>query len=114
MKPETEKALRAASTELRQEILSLLADLMTAEDFVAPFTDLDDELTVCGLEILDAFREIADDDEPEISLGQIDRLHEAICDGRKQDAVDILSDISGRREWSVDEYANLFPGRVTL
>jgi hypothetical protein len=41
-----------------------------------------------------------------------DRLHDAICEGRRQDAIDILNDITGGQLRSVREQRNLFPGRV--
>ncbi|TPM39349.1 hypothetical protein FJ951_26950 [Mesorhizobium sp. B2-2-3] len=41
-----------------------------------------------------------------------DRLHDAICEGSRQDAVDILNDITNGRLRSVREQRNLFPDRV--
>lgn len=41
-----------------------------------------------------------------------DRLHDAICEGRRQDAIDILNDIVDGGLRSVREQNNLFPDRV--
>lgn len=41
-----------------------------------------------------------------------DRLHEAICEGRRDDAIDILNELSEWRLRSVAEQHNLFPDRV--
>ena len=40
------------------------------------------------------------------------RMHDAICEGRRQDAIDILNEVTGGQYRSVREQANLFPGRV--
>lgn len=40
------------------------------------------------------------------------RLHDAICEGRRQDAIDILNDVTGENYRSVAEQRNLFPDRV--
>lgn len=40
------------------------------------------------------------------------RLHDAICEGRRQDAIDILNDITNGQHRSVREQRNLFPDRV--
>lgn len=41
-----------------------------------------------------------------------ERIHEAICEGRRQDAIDLLRDITNLPLRSVREQANLFPQRV--
>lgn len=40
------------------------------------------------------------------------RLHEAICEGRRQDAIDILNEDGEMYLRSVREQHNLFPDRV--
>lgn len=40
------------------------------------------------------------------------RIHEAICEGRRQDAIDILNEITGDHFRSVAEQHNLFPDRI--
>ena len=48
-----------------------------------------------------------------VSFGEnADRIHDAICEGRRQDAIDILNDVTGGNYRSVREQANLFPDRV--
>lgn len=117
MKPETEKGLRAASVETQKEIVKLLADIMAAEDFADPLFEVDsaDGLTAQGQAI---FNELSDDEEKEaeetdstIDDSQLDRLHEAICENRKEDAIDILREISGDYFRTVPEQKHLFPGR---
>lgn len=51
---------------------------------------------------------------PEISerMQRITRLHEAICENRRDDAIDILNEMSEWRLRSVAEQRNLFPDRV--
>lgn len=44
--------------------------------------------------------------------GEADRLHEMICEGRRDDAIALLSEITGLRFRSVREWRNLFPERV--
>lgn len=114
MKPETEKGLREASTELRQEIIRKLAELMTADDFIGALFD-DGDLTNEGSAILSALTDDsdADEDEPQVSYDDATRLHEAICEGRKQDAVDILNEITGENFRSFREQKNLFPDRCS-
>lgn len=45
-------------------------------------------------------------------MQRITRLHEAICEGRRQDAIDILNEMSEWRLRSVSEMHNLFPERI--
>ncbi len=40
------------------------------------------------------------------------RLHDAICEGRRQDAIDILNDVTGGCYRSLADQRNLFPDRV--
>jgi hypothetical protein len=42
----------------------------------------------------------------------VTRLHDAICEGRRQEAVDILKEVTGQDFRSVAQQHNLFPGRV--
>jgi hypothetical protein len=41
-----------------------------------------------------------------------ERLHEAICEGRRQDAIDILSDMTNAHFRSVAQQKNLFGDRI--
>lgn len=41
-----------------------------------------------------------------------ERLHEAICEGRRDDAIDILNEITGDNFRNVATQRNLFPDRV--
>lgn len=42
-----------------------------------------------------------------------DRLHEAICENRRDDAIEILNQLTGERFRPVREQHNLFPERVS-
>lgn len=58
-------------------------------------------------------KEIAKDGTLGLLLLDIDRLHEAICEGRKQDAIDILNDILPDANLRPAKIQNsLFPDRV--
>lgn len=110
MKPEAEKGLRDAPNELRQEIIRLLAELMPAGLFVGALTDDDGDLTLDGQDIANHLTDEFQD-EP-INHRDADALHDAICEGRRQDAIDMLSSISGSYFRSVAQQRNLFPDRV--
>lgn len=86
----------------------------------------DDLLEAVADDVIDANRLVIQDDyddlersylelERKIKLDAADhaRLHEAICEGRRQDAIDILNEISDDQFRSVREQHNLFPDRVT-
>ncbi len=118
MKPETKKAMLAQPVEIQQEIISMLADAITTQQFVEALEDADGDWTESGAAIAEY---ISDDVEgsdvrDEITsefITEADRLHEAICEGRKQDAIDILNAIlpeAGLRPAHVQN--DLFPNRV--
>ena len=118
MKPETKRAMLAQPVEIQQEIIALLAETMTVEDFVAAFYAENGETTEGGDAIIDHICEDQDnpDRREEIEaefISEADRIHEAICEGRKQDAIDILNAIlpdAGLRPAHVQN--DLFPNRV--
>ena len=114
MKDETRKAILARSTEEKQEIIALLAEDMQSDLFAGALCKPDsaDELTDFGSAILDALREIADDELPTIDEREAERLHEAICEGRRNDAIYILRDITGVFYRDAEAQENLFPSRV--
>jgi hypothetical protein len=119
MKPETRKALIGLSTEAKQEVITLLSQHMDPEEFANAFYDDNGDPTTEGLAIID---HVQNDDEnedavrDEIISGLIDDadiLHAAICEGRKQDAIDILNSLipeANLRRVSTQNY--LFPERV--
>ena len=112
MKPETEEALRARTKEQMQEIVRLMADELDAEDFVAALCD-DGDLTGDGDEIFEYLAtEFGLSSEQILTEDMADRLHEAICEGRRQDAVDLLNEITGRHHRTVEAQENLFPHRA--
>lgn len=143
MRPETGKGLRAASSETRREILLLLCELMGAEEIVSTFgkcadedflpnvvshmsaemtveafvsglSETDEDLDDNGQAILDYMIEnFAPDPPPELTEQDAARLHDAICEDRRQDAIDIMNEITGYGFRSVREQANLFPSRVS-
>lgn len=111
MKPETEKGLREASNELRREIIAFLADRMPAKEFARALHGAGGDLTSDGSEILDALQDGLEAD-PELSSDDAGRLYDAICEGRRDDAIEILAEITGERFRSIREQHNLFPDRV--
>ena len=113
MKPETEKGLRAASRETQIEIVKLLSEILTADSFVQGLTRGDDHetLTADGEAIFEGLSEQFGDDDPTLDESQLVRLHEAICENRKEDAIDVLREVSGEYLRTVPEQKHLFPGR---
>lgn len=113
MKPETEKAILARSTEEKQAIIALLANNMEPDLFVGAFLDDDgEELTKAGEKIWTALGELVDEPDAILSDDDATRLHDAICEGRRNDAIHILRDITGEFYRDVEAQNNLFPDRV--
>ena len=118
MKPETKRAMLAQPVEIQQEIIALLAETMTTQDFVEALENTDGDWTTDGELIADFISDAAErgDIRDEIMsefITEADRMHEAICEGRKQDAIDILNAIlpeAGLRPAHVQN--DLFPNRV--
>lgn len=118
MKPETKRAMLAQPVEVQQEIIALLAEALSDEQFVDALYDSEGDVTKDGDKII-AFilqSQDADDIRDEIEaefLAEADRLHEAICEGRKQDAIDILNKILPAANLRPAHVQNdLFPNRV--
>lgn len=117
MKPETAKALRQMDPEKQVELVRFMADIMATETFVQglhkgrPAAELlsDDGEAVFAELLSDHGGHLFDRDE---AAPDFERLHEAICEHRAQDAIDILTSITGTdyRPASVHEF--LFPRRV--
>jgi len=108
----------AQPVEIQQEIIALLAETMTTQDFVEALENTDGDWTTDGELIADFISDAAErgDIRDEIMsefITEADRMHEAICEGRKQDAIDILNAIlpeAGLRPAHVQN--DLFPNRV--
>lgn len=115
IKQETKIALREKPLEYRQALLRFVYTTMSADDFAGAFWDADAEVwTDEADEIAEAFEaEIAEPDANYLDASDATRLHEAICEGRRQDAIDILNEISDERFRSVCEQHNLFPDKVS-
>lgn len=116
IKYETRVALREKPLEYHQAMLRFLYSIMDADDFSGAFwNDVEQEWTAEAEAIAEAFEadlpEPEDDDDP-IDPKDADRLHDAICEGRRDDAIQILNDITGDRFMSIREQHNLFPDRV--
>lgn len=122
MKPETERALIALNDAAKREVIILLAKNMDPVAFAEAFYDEDGDPTTEGLAIID---QVASDDEPDKEsirdevlselVSDADILHEAICEGRKQDAIDILNTIiPGASLRPVKAQNSLFPQRVQV
>ena len=124
MKPATRSALIGLSVAAKQEIVALLSQHLEPGEFVESLADGKGSLTEHGAAIQS---EIADDDPAEVRdawlaevkadlADQFTPIHEAICEGRKQDALDLLVAIipTGVVWRSVDSQNHLFPHRVVL
>lgn len=118
MKADTAAAIAALKTEGKQELVRYLGDLMRPEEFVASFLrdpkDGGEDYTDKGEKIAEAFADMSD----AVSIGGLqtvaDELHAAICEGRRQDAVDILTRELPLSLMPVRAYINLFPNRIEL
>ena len=114
MKPETEKAILARSNEEKQEIIALLAKHMEPDLFVGALIKDDsiDELSDAGAKIWAEIDALVDEPDAILSDDDATRLHDAICEGRRNDAIYILRDITGEFYRDVEAQNNLFPDRV--
>lgn len=121
MKPETRKALINLSDEAKREVIVLLAQHMDPNAFASAFYDDVGDPTAEGLAIIDHVQHDDEDEDAvrdEIISGLIDDadiLHAAICEGRKQDAIDILNSLipeANLRPAKAQNY--LFPERVQV
>jgi hypothetical protein len=121
MKPETRKALIALSVEAKREVIVLLAQHMSAQEFSLAFFDEDGDPSTEGALII---QECANDVESESDVrdeimselvSDADILHAAICEGRKQDAIDLLNKLIPEANLRPAKVQNhLFPDRVQL
>jgi len=111
MKDETKKGLENAPLELRQEIIAFLADLMTPSQFAGSFVSAG-EMSDVGEAIAECIMPDDDDEYSTLSDANAERLHEAICEGRRDDAIDILNEVTGDNFRNVATQRNLFPDRV--
>lgn len=121
MKPETKRAMLAQPIEIQREIIALLAGAMEPMEFVAALQEEDGSYSDDGMKIFELMQpddESRDAIEEEIQneyTDHADRLHEAICEGRKQDAIDILNAILPAANLrSVSTQNSLFPHRVEM
>ena len=116
MKKETADHIQEMDVEKQKELVAFLAKVMDAESFCEALETVSDTLTPDGLAVFEEMlsRWPNDADEEKASLDMdADRLHEAICEGRKQDAIDILNDIIPSANLRpVSTQNSLFPNRV--
>jgi hypothetical protein len=125
MKPATRSSLIGLSVAAKQEVVALLSQHLEPGEFVEALADGKGNLTEQGAAIQS---EISDDDDPketrdawlaEVKANLADQftpIHEAICEGRKQDALDLLFAIvpTGVTWRTADVQNHLFPHRVIL
>lgn len=117
MKAETAQAIAQLAVPAKQELVAYLADLMRPADFTAALCKPgNEELTENGIGIADSLFDIVKRPDATDIVAEVDRLHEAIAEGRRQDAVDILNDTLELplRLRSVSEHMRLFPNRIEL
>lgn len=115
MKPETRTAITNLDVEKQQELVALLAELMTDEEFIAALHKENGDPTTDGNAIISALVDMDDvrDDIMGEFLEDADRIHEAICEGRKQDAIDLLNQMIPEANLRPAAVQNsLFPDRV--
>lgn len=102
------EALHWTTKDERSEKINEISSQLAEFDADAYETDIAEEAEAIGYADRDAEGE--DDDEKQSDLQDIDLLHEAICEGRKQDAIDILNDLFPNANLRrVDTQNHLFP-----
>jgi hypothetical protein len=118
MKPETAAALRKLDVRQSIELVRFMAELMSPQDFCDALLQTPKEpgdgynLSANGdpiyAELLERFGgHLIDPDDL-----KIDQLHEAICEGRAQDVLDILTEATRENLRPVRDQNYLFPDRV--
>lgn len=118
MKPETAAALRKLDSRQACELVAFMAELMPPEEFcnalnVPAKDESSDTLSEHGSPIYDELIERFSEDIPREML-RLDELHEAICEGRAQDALDILIDATGENLRPARQQNYLFPHRAPI
>lgn len=111
---DTKASIRDKPLSYRQALLRFIYSTMAAGEFASAFWDDEkNEWSATAGAIADAFEaELPEPPPYELPADHAVRLHEAICEGRRQDAIDALNDIAGDNYRSVAEQHSLFPGRV--
>lgn len=117
MKPQTEKALRGLDRRQRIELVAFMADICTTDEFIDALHKDQNRANVLSSdgeavysELLTTYGDhLIDRDEAE---GDFDRMHEAICEGRAQDALDLLASITGLDFRPAAVQNRLFPARA--
>lgn len=115
IKEETKTAIREKPLDYRQALLRFIYSTMTATEFADAFWDTaEDEWSDSAQEIADAFEaDLPEPDPWEMDGDDASRMHDAICEGRRDDAIAILQELFPyERLRSVAEQRNLFPDRV--
>lgn len=84
------------------EFLDIMADECVDEDLVVSLSAMDDMREELAEARVDAGNLEID----------VERLHEAICEGRHQDAIDILAEATNSNLRSLSSMKNLFPNRI--
>ena len=97
-----------------QDLINVIKEVVEALETIAGDEPEDDAAVLAGKlnEELADFLEDYDPDSANIDDGDLDRMHEAICEGRRQDAIDILNELTGANLRSISAQRNLFPNRV--
>lgn len=116
MKPETATALRKLDRRQRIELVTFMLELMDADEFVAAMAhetkkdELSDDGDAVFQELLNEYGDHLVDTN--VIERDIDLAHEAICEGRRQDAIDILADALGFEFRPAYAQDRLFPHRA--
>lgn len=101
-----EAIVRQADKDQSVRAVAILAEELDAEDFVEGLEDGND-LSRRGEKI---YEQMSLHFEPNADLGGL--IHEAICEGRSQDAIDLLGEMTGEQFRTVEAQTNLFPHRA--
>lgn len=97
-------AVKKAPLSEQKEAIAWMAAHMSAASFMAEMaqSDMDELLDELQPNVI----------VPELLPDNANRLYDAICEGRRDDAIEIITEITGERFRSIREQHNLFPDRV--
>lgn len=115
VKQSTRDAIKDKSLAYRQEMIRFLFSTMDAVEFSESFWDFKNECwNDDAEEIADAFgAELPEPEGDYIDVDTAERMHEAICEGRRDEAIDLLREcFTEYRLRPVSEQRNLFPDRI--
>ena len=103
----------------RENLITAIQELALFDDLIEEYTHNDDVRSIEAErdEALDELQNAKAERDEELerhehNLTLSHPLHEAICEGRKDDAIYLLREMFDQHFNDADTYARLFPGRV--